>query len=322
MADAGAELADARRRIAALEARVAELSAAPLLAYRQCALEAAELRRYGRQMILPSFGSHSQEALRRMRVLVVGAGGLGCPSAMYLAAAGVGALGIVDDDAVDVSNLHRQIGHTAAAAAAGIPKAESLAATLRGINPLVDVTAHVCRFTAHTAEALVSRYHVVVDASDNPGTRYLVNDVCVLLGRPLVSGAAVATDGQLSVYGYASGPCYRCLHPHPPPPGGTASCSDAGVLGPITGVIGSLQALEVLKLASDAACRRWTLPAVAGGAVAGAVPTVATYGAAAVAVGACDGAGAAPTGATAAAAATVSGLTDAPSPMGESMSQR
>jgi molybdopterin/thiamine biosynthesis adenylyltransferase/rhodanese-related sulfurtransferase len=165
----------------------------------------------------------------------------------------VGHIGVVDDDAVDVSNLHRQVAH--ATRRVGWPKAESLISTLSSINPLGTFSAHNMRFTAANGYALVQRHHIVVDCTDNPATRYLINDACVLTGKPLVSGAALGTDGQISVYGYRGGPCYRCLHPEPPPVSTVTSCADAGVLGPVTGVIGSMQALEVLKIAADMGCR-------------------------------------------------------------------
>jgi molybdopterin/thiamine biosynthesis adenylyltransferase/rhodanese-related sulfurtransferase len=165
----------------------------------------------------------------------------------------VGHISVVDDDAVDVSNLHRQVAH--ATRRVGWPKAESLISTLSSINTSCTFSAHNARFTAENGHALVQRHHIVVDCTDNPATRYLINDACVLAGKPLVSGAALGTDGQISVYGYRGGPCYRCLHPEPPPVAMVSSCADAGVLGPVTGVIGSLQALEVLKIAADMSCR-------------------------------------------------------------------
>lgn len=210
-----------------------------------CGLPRRDVARYSRQLLVPSFGAPNTAALRQLAVLVVGAGGLGCPAALYLAGAGVRLLGIVDDDVVEASNLHRQVGHTEAAV--GVPKAVSLAQAVRALNSGVQVTPHVECFTPSTAASLVAPYDVVVDCTDNPATRYLVNDACVLRGVPLVSGAAVGTDGQASVHGWRGGPCYRCLHPRPP--AGVQSCADAGVLGPVTGVVGCLLALEVMKLA-------------------------------------------------------------------------
>ena len=210
-----------------------------------CGLPPAAIARFGRQLIVPQFGAAGQLALARLRVLVVGAGGLGCPAALYLAGAGVGALGIADDDVVAEGNLHRQVAH--AEAGVGQPKAESLARAARALNGRVAATAHAERLTARNALALVRAYDCVVDCTDSPSSRYLLNDACVLAGRPLVSGAALGCHGQLGVFAHAGGPCYRCLHPAPP--AAVQSCADAGVLGPVTGVIGCLQALEVMKLA-------------------------------------------------------------------------
>lgn len=227
----------------------------------RCSLSNDDIARYSRQILVPSFGPANQQALRCLSVLIVGAGGLGCPVALYLAGAGVGRLGIVDHDVVDASNLHRQIAHTESRV--GEHKAVSLATAVRDLNSSVQVHPHVARLTAETALELVSPYDCVVDCTDNPATRYLINDACVLAGRPLVSGAAVGMDGQISVYGLDGGPCYRCLHPVPPAM--VQSCSDAGVLGPIVGVIGCLQALEVMKIAgrliAKKASSHATLPA-------------------------------------------------------------
>ena len=212
------------------------------------------MARYSRSMLVPRFGSPGQEAVAAMRVLLVGAGGLGCPIGLYLAGAGVGVLTIVDDDVVEVSNLQRQGAHTEARA--GTPKAASLATALAALHPRGAYVPLVARLTAANVAAVAGGHDVLVDATDNPATRYLLNDVGVLLRLPVVSGAALGTDGQLCVVGGGgppSAPCYRCLHPTPPPRAAVGSCADAGVLGPITGVIGSLQAMEVLKLASAAA---------------------------------------------------------------------
>lgn len=207
--------------------------------------------RYGRSLIVPEWGVERQARLGAATVLIVGAGGLGCPCAMYLAGAGVGALVLVDADTVAESNLHRQVAHTTAGAAQGLAKAESLAAFCRALNPQVRAEAVVTRFAPDNALALVSRCSVAVDASDNVATRYLLNDACVACGVPLVSGSALGVQGQLSVYGRAAAPeapCYRCVFPVPPPRAAVTSCSDGGILGPVTGVIGSLQAMEVMKL--------------------------------------------------------------------------
>jgi adenylyltransferase and sulfurtransferase len=232
-----------------------------------CALSPPDLvSRYSRQMLVPSFGPHAQASLASLCVLVVGAGGLGCPVALYLAGAGVGRLVLVDDDTVTPSNLHRQVAFTEEDARAGRSKADALASSCTALNGLVRCEAVVGRFGPGTAAGLVARADVIVDATDNPGTRYLLNDAAVLAGKPVVSGAALGADGQVSVYGWAAsgggdgegrsaapGPCYRCLFPTPPPATATGSCADSGVLGPITGIIGCLQALEVLKIAADLA---------------------------------------------------------------------
>jgi adenylyltransferase and sulfurtransferase len=209
-------------------------------------LPAAAVERYSRQMLLPQVGPDAQKRILKGSVLVIGAGGLGCPVVLYLAGAGVGRLGIVDHDVVDVSNLHRQIAHTTDRK--GMNKAESARVAALAINPTIVVEAHTIQFTSASALDLVSSYDVVVDATDNPGTRYLISDACVLAGKPLVSGAAIGMSGQLSVYNWEGGPCYRCVFPEPPPRGAFVSCSDGGVLGPVPGLIATQQALECLKL--------------------------------------------------------------------------
>ena len=209
-------------------------------------LSRAELERYRRNALVPQVGVTGQQRVRAARVLLVGAGGLGSPAALYLAAAGTGTLGVVDDDVVDVSNLQRQVVHTTAAV--GAPKADSAAAAVRALNPDVEVVIHRERLTAANALGLLEGWDVVVDGSDNFPTRYLVNDACVLLGLPLVHGAVLGLNGQVGVFDAARGPCYRCLHPAPPPPGSVPSCAQAGVLGVLPGVIGSMQAAEALKL--------------------------------------------------------------------------
>ncbi|EDQ90439.1 uncharacterized protein MONBRDRAFT_21348 [Monosiga brevicollis MX1] len=197
-------------------------------------------------MIMRELGRGGQERLKAARVLIVGCGGLGCPSAMYLAGAGVGTLGLVDDDEVDVSNLHRQTLHTEARQ--GMPKCESIRLALMALNHHVDIQTHPSRLTPANALELVRQYDVVLDASDNAPTRYLINDACVIAGRPLVSGSALRWEGQLIVYNHKGGPCYRCLFPKPPPAHTVTNCSDGGVLGPIPGLIGCLQALEAMKV--------------------------------------------------------------------------
>ena len=207
-----------------------------------------EITRYSRHILLAEVGGTGQAKLKAARVLVVGAGGLGSPLLLYLAAAGVGTIGLVDDDVVELSNLQRQIAH--GVATLGDAKVASAAAAARAINPDVVVEQHPVRLTADNAMALVSAYDLVCDGSDNFGTRFLVADACVLAGRTLVSAAVLRFDGQLSTFKPhldPDGPCYRCLHPAPPPPGLVPSCSEAGILGAVTGVMGTLQATEVLK---------------------------------------------------------------------------
>lgn len=205
-----------------------------------------EIRRYSRHILLGEVGVAGQAKLAAARVLIVGAGGLGSPLALYLAAAGVGTIGIVDDDVVELSNLQRQIAHVTADV--GAEKVFSAAAAARAINPLVDIIPHACRITAATAPALLGGYDIVCDGSDNFATRFLVADACALARKTLVSAAVLRFDGQLSTFKpHAGGPCYRCLHPAPPPDGDIWTCAEAGVLGPVTGVMGTLQATEVLK---------------------------------------------------------------------------
>ncbi|NWX95097.1 MOCS3 sulfurtransferase, partial [Nothoprocta ornata] len=212
------------------------------------ALSPAAILRYSRQLVLPELGVRGQLRLGRCSVLVVGCGGLGCPLAQYVAAAGVGRLGLLDHDVVETSNLHRQVLH--GEAARGLPKAVSAAAALRLLNSAVHYVPYCGALGPRDALALVRQYDVVADCSDNVATRYLVNDACVLAGKPLVSGSALRMEGQLVVYNYQGGPCYRCLFPAPPPPHTVTNCADGGVLGVVPGVVGCLQALEVLKIAS------------------------------------------------------------------------
>ena len=208
-----------------------------------------ELERYARHIVLREVGGTGQAKLKAARVLVVGAGGLGSPLILYLAAAGVGTIGIVDDDEVSLSNLQRQIAHRTADV--GRPKTQSAADAIHAINPGVAVETHQIRLDASNALDLIASYDVVADGSDNFATRFLVNDTSFFAKRTLVSAAVTEFDGQLATYkAYdRSGayPCYRCLFPEPPPPGTVASCSDTGVLGAAAGVMGTLQALEVIK---------------------------------------------------------------------------
>jgi sulfur-carrier protein adenylyltransferase/sulfurtransferase len=207
-----------------------------------------EIRRYSRHLILPDVGLAGQKKIKGASVLCIGAGGLGSPIAMYLAAAGIGKLGIVDFDTVDYSNLQRQILHTDADV--GRPKAQSAKETIQGINPNVEVVLHNTRITSENALDLIRPYDIVVDGTDNFPTRYLTNDACVLLKKPNVYGSIFRFEGQASVFApHLGGPCYRCLYPEPPPPGMVPSCAEGGVLGVLPGIIGCIQATEILKLA-------------------------------------------------------------------------
>ena len=215
-------------------------------------LSPEELERYARHIVLHEIGGPGQAALKAARVLVVGAGGLGAPALLYLAAAGVGALGIVDDDAVALSNLQRQVIH--ATAEIGGAKVESAAAAIRRLNPHVKVETHAARLVAANALALIGRYDIVADGSDNFSTRYLVSDACFFAKKPLVTAAVGVFDGTLTTIRAherdAAGtpnPTYRCLFPEPPPPGSVPACAEAGILGALTGVLGSLMALEVIR---------------------------------------------------------------------------
>jgi len=209
-------------------------------------LSPTELLRYARHLTLPGVGREGQLRLRSARVLVVGAGGLGSPAALYLAAAGIGTLGLVDFDRVDVSNLQRQILH--GTGAVGRPKVESAVERLADLNPDVQVLPIEQRLAAANARDIIAQFDLVVDGTDNFPTRYLVNDVCVWLGKPLVYGSIFRFEGQASVFDASRGPCYRCLYAEPPPPNLVPSCAEGGVLGVLPGVIGSLQALEAIKL--------------------------------------------------------------------------
>lgn len=208
-------------------------------------LSPAELIRYSRHLLLPGVGVSGQERLKAARVLVIGAGGLGSPSAMYLAAAGVGTLGLVDFDTVDLSNLQRQIIHDTAAI--GTPKLESAAARLRGINPDLVIQPFATRLTSANALEILAGFDIILDGSDNFPTRYLVNDACVILGKPYVYASILRFDGQVSLFSAKEGPCYRCLFAEPPPPGLVPGCAEGGVLGVLPGIVGSIQALEAIK---------------------------------------------------------------------------
>jgi sulfur-carrier protein adenylyltransferase/sulfurtransferase len=210
------------------------------------ALTSEERARYSRHTLLPEFGEAGQARLKAGRVLIVGAGGLGSPAALYLAAAGVGTLGLVDFDEVDLTNLQRQVLY--GTSDVGQSKLDVAAARLRDINPHVTIDLHRERFSASNARKLVAAYDVILDGTDNFSARYLVNDACVMGGRPNVYGSVFRFEGQAAVFATAGGPCYRCLHPDPPPDGLIPSCAEAGVLGVLPGVIGTIQATEAIKL--------------------------------------------------------------------------
>jgi len=209
-------------------------------------LDQQQIQRYSRHLILPEVGMEGQRKLRRARVLVIGAGGLGSPTLSYLAAAGVGTIGIVDFDTVDLTNLQRQIIYTTQDV--GRSKLETAAARVRGMNPDVSVRTHEARLTSENALEILRDYDVVVDGTDNFPTRYLVNDACVMLGIPNVYGSIFRFEGQASVFHYGDGPCYRCVYPEPPPPGLVPSCAEGGVLGVLPGIIGTIQATETVKI--------------------------------------------------------------------------
>jgi molybdopterin/thiamine biosynthesis adenylyltransferase len=226
--------------------------AVPMNASDGAMLDADEIERYARHLVLREVGGPGQAALKRARVLVIGAGGLGAPVLLYLAAAGVGTLGVIDDDTVSLSNLQRQVIH--ATGDVGQPKVESAVAALGRLNPHVNVEPHRVRLTAANALDVVSRYDLVADGSDNFATRYLVADACYLAKRPLVTAAVGVFDGTLTTIRAheksrdgTPNPTYRCLFPEPPPPGTVPACAQAGILGALTGVVGSLMALEVIR---------------------------------------------------------------------------
>jgi adenylyltransferase/sulfurtransferase len=205
-----------------------------------------EIQRYSRHLIMPEVGMDGQLKLKRARVLTIGTGGLGAPLGLYLAAAGVGHLGLVDFDAVDSSNLQRQVTFTTTDV--GKPKAEAAKARLKALNPAIEIVSYETRLTSENALDLFRDYDIIVDGTDNFPTRFLVNDACILLGKPNVYGSIFRFEGQATVFGYPDGPCYRCLYPEPPPPGLVPSCAEGGVLGVLPGIVGSIQAMETIKL--------------------------------------------------------------------------
>lgn len=206
-----------------------------------------EYKRYGRQMVVPQVTIEGQKKLKRSRVLVIGAGGLGCPALLYLAGAGVGKIGIVDDDTVDTSNLHRQVLHTTDKV--GEYKCESAKSYLNKLNPHVEIQTYPFRLSTCNAFEIFEQYDLVLDCTDSPYSRYLISDVAVITGIPVVSGSGLKTEGQLSILNFQNtGPCYRCFYPKPPPPNSVTSCKDGGVVGPVIGLMGVMMALETIKV--------------------------------------------------------------------------
>ncbi|KAG0651098.1 Sulfurtransferase uba4 [Hyphodiscus hymeniophilus] len=257
-----AELARLKLQLAQVEAgasaqetdglSIDEQSASPVT--KKWPLLPEEYKRYGRQMIVPSIGIQGQLKLKESKVLIIGAGGLGCPAAAYIAGAGVGTLGLVDGDEVEISNLHRQILHTSAKV--GTKKVDSAISFLKSLNPHVNYVPHPSHLTPQNAEEIVLNYDLVLDCTDTPSSRYLISDICILLQKPLISASALRTDGQLIVLNSpplpagdpAGGPCYRCVFPKPPPAESVVSCGDGGIIGAVVGVMGVLQAVETIKL--------------------------------------------------------------------------
>jgi sulfur-carrier protein adenylyltransferase/sulfurtransferase len=209
-------------------------------------LSREEIQRYSRHLIMPEVGMEGQLKLANAKVLMIGAGGLGAPLGLYLAAAGVGRLGIVDFDVVDITNLQRQVTFTTADI--GRPKLDAAKDRLAGLNPRIQIDTYTTRLTSENAMDLFKDYDIIVDGTDNFPTRYLVNDACVLLDKPNVYGSIFRFEGQATIFHYPGGPCYRCLYPEPPPPGLVPSCAEGGVLGVLPGIIGSIQAMETIKL--------------------------------------------------------------------------
>jgi molybdopterin/thiamine biosynthesis adenylyltransferase/rhodanese-related sulfurtransferase len=209
-------------------------------------LSKEEIQRYSRHLIMPEVGMDGQLKLKQAKVLCIGTGGLGAPLGLYLAAAGVGRIGLVDFDTVDSTNLQRQI--LFSTQDVGRPKIAAAADRLRGLNPDIQIDTFETRLTSENALELFKDYDIIVDGTDNFPTRYLVNDACILLGKPNVYGSIFRFEGQITVFGHPGGPCYRCLYPEPPPPGLVPSCAEGGVLGVLPGIVGSIQAAETLKL--------------------------------------------------------------------------
>jgi molybdopterin/thiamine biosynthesis adenylyltransferase/rhodanese-related sulfurtransferase len=223
-----------------------DIPAAPAAANVAATLSKEEIQRYSRHLIMPEVGMDGQLKLKQAKVLCIGTGGLGAPLGLYLAAAGVGRIGLVDFDTVDTTNLQRQI--LFSTNDVGRPKIAAAADRLRGLNPDIQIDTFETRLTSDNALDLFKDYDIIVDGTDNFPTRYLVNDACILLGKPNVYGSIFRFEGQITVFGHPGGPCYRCLYPEPPPPGLVPSCAEGGVLGVLPGIVGSIQAAETLKL--------------------------------------------------------------------------
>ena len=216
------------------------------MAKQEVKLSKEEVQRYSRHLIMPEVGLEGQLKLKRARVLLIGTGGLGAPLGLYLAAAGVGHLGLVDFDVVDFSNLQRQV--TFSTGDVGKPKTEAAKERLSGLNPTIEIETFETRLSSENALEMFRDFDIIVDGTDNFPTRFLVNDACLLLGKPNVYGSIFRFEGQATVFGYPGGPCYRCLYPEPPPPGLVPSCAEGGVLGVLPGIVGSIQAMETIKL--------------------------------------------------------------------------
>ncbi|XP_026473247.1 adenylyltransferase and sulfurtransferase MOCS3-like [Ctenocephalides felis] len=212
-------------------------------------LDKSDIERYSRQILVPDHGMENQLKLKKTSVLIVGAGGLGCPAAMYLTGAGVGTIGLLDHDVIEITNLHRQLLHNESSL--GRSKVDSAINSLSRLNSTTNFIKHETLLTSTNAMDIIKDYDLVLDCTDNVATRYLLNDCCILLKRPLISGSALQMEGQLTVYGYRNGPCYRCIFPVPPPPETVTNCGDGGVIPTVPGVIGVLQAVEAIKLITD-----------------------------------------------------------------------
>ncbi|XP_057314988.1 adenylyltransferase and sulfurtransferase MOCS3-like [Hydractinia symbiolongicarpus] len=256
---------DLKKRIAELEKELSELKLHKLresnqklsvssnhFPFKKCNLSNKDIQRYSRQIILPEIAVNGQYKLQASSVLVVGAGGLGCPAAMYLAAAGIGCIGLVDHDVADLSNLHRQVLHKEDTI--GKEKVDSAIAELKRLNSSVKFNRYHIVLSSGNVLDVIKEHDIVLDCTDNVATRYLLNDACVFAKKTLISGSALRFEGQLTVYNHKNGPCYRCLYPSPPPAETVTNCSDGGVIGAVTGVIGSLQALEAVKIITGNEC--------------------------------------------------------------------